>query len=414
MSSVQCPICSSENHHHFWFWEKEDKLVRDWALDTRLTFSICRDCCTIFQSPKVESTSDQGSGFGSWGDSTNVYPADEPLMWLKQFTQNGEKKGKALEIYRQEKRFESQLQQDGWEVVKTISESSLVGSSDGSFSIVDENAPAEGETFDVVFCFDLLSQTNHPVELLHAVHPYVNQDGGIYVEVNNPSIQPRINKLCLSSTEKTVFPFHSLVFTLHKAGFMNTAAEMSGKLRCFCSKIDPNPDTLPSQVLPEKLWEHTLYRFQRNYNWAKTAKYLQDYISRIPNEPNLVETARTELHQDQNMLQIVRDVCGGTLLFAQEVNELQKSLSEDWFRSMNRIFEVFKNDMALYDILQVQPIQGLGVFEGVERFHFNEKMIYMTNEDYFKNYFTEDDARQLCTGIIQSGQVVCGHLSSFL
>jgi hypothetical protein len=81
---------------------------------------------------------------------------------------------------------------------------------------------------------------------------------------------------------------------------------------------------------------------------------------------------------------------------------------------MQRIFDVFKNDMALYDILQVQPIPGLGVFDGVDRFHFNEKMVYMTNEDYFQKYFTEEDAKQLCAGIIQSGHTVCGHLSSFL
>ncbi len=413
MSSTQCPVCKSDNHHQFWYWEKEDKLMRDWALDTQVTFSICRDCSTIFQNPLVESAPPQDSGFGSWGDGDIVYPADEPLMWLKQFTPNGEKRGRVLEVYHQEKRFVPQLQQDGWDVVKSVSASDLL-SDESSLESVEEEKPVEGNLFDVVICFEALNKQSDPVALLEAIYPMVDDEGGIYLEVDNPSVMPRHNKICLSSAEPVHFPFHALIFALHKVGFMNSAAEMCGKIRCFGKKIPPNPDTAPSQVMPERLWEHTLYRFQRNYYWAKVTKYLQDYITRLPGETNLADTARSELHQDQNMLQIVRDVCGGSLLLAQEVNELQNSLPQDWYRTMQRIFDIFKNDLALYDLFQVNPIPDLGLFEGVERFHYKEKMIYMTNEDYFQKYFSEEEAKELCEGIIRSGHTVCGHLSSFL
>lgn len=413
MSSTQCPVCSSENHHQFWYWEKEDKLMRDWALDTRLSYSICRECSAVFQHPNVHSADSQ-SGFGSWGDGNVMYHADEPLIWVKQFTPNGAKKGRALEVYHKDKRFVSQLQQDGWEVVKSISASALLNPDTSNTSLNSDEPLHADDTFDVVFCVDVLGQYENPLALLQAVHPFVNQDGGIFAEVNNISVLPRLNKICLSSTDQIVYPFQSFIFMLHKAGFTNASAEISGKLRCYCQKTEPKPATTPSQVLPDHLWEHTLYRFQRNYYWAKTAKYLQDYLTRMQNEPNLVDTARAELRQDQNMLQVVRDVCGGVLLFAQEVDELKKSLSDDWFRTMQRIMDVFKNDLALFDLLQIHSIPELGLFEGVDRLHYKEKMIYITNEDYFQKYFTEDEAKQLCTGIIQSGQVVCGHLSSFL
>jgi len=64
MTDMPCPVCRRVNHHSFWFWEKEDQLLREWAIDTRLHFSICRDCGTIFQDPPVH---EEGTGEDPFG-----------------------------------------------------------------------------------------------------------------------------------------------------------------------------------------------------------------------------------------------------------------------------------------------------------------------------------------------------------
>ena len=411
MTDMTCPVCQHTNHQTFWYWEKEDQLIREWAMDTRVHFSICRDCGLIFQNPPVVRSEMEEFGFGDWGTEKDTAYSEEPLVWLKQFTPNGEKKGRVLEVYTQEQRFTNRLREQGWAHVKAITANQLL------------QAPAEpgapeslqpGEQFDVVICFDALGQTQKPLDLLMRIHPLVADGGGLFAEVENPLVQPRLKKLCLTSNEMCVFPFHTLVFTMHKAGFLNAAAEMWNRIRFYGNKIDPSPDIDPIQSIPTKVWEHALYRFQRNYVWAWACRYLEDYLQKRQVATDALDQTRAALHQDPYHLANLRDVCGACLLFAQEVTTLRETLAEDWAQTMHRLFEVFKHDFALYEMFQLGSVPKLGVFPGIDRYHFNEKLIYMTNRDYFEKYFSEEEARRLCDGLVQAGHVVCGHLSSFL
>ena len=422
MTTAQCPVCNSRNHQSFWFWEKEDKLMREWAMDTTVHFSICRDCALIFQNPPVAKASESDLFFTSWNIGADSTPqGDEPFDWLKQFTTIGKQPGRVLEVYSKNKRFDSVMTQNGWQV-KTIRADRLMAKPETSPpplpglepTAPEEDSLAEGEIFDLVLCFDVLGQCADPVGLLTKLHGYLRENGAIFVEMENPMAAPRAKKFCLTSDELQVFPFHTLIFTLYKAGFANTAAETCGRIRCLGTKADLNPDADPGKLMPQGIWGQVLYWFHRNYYWAWVISYLENFQARLQIQADYMDHARNELRQRFHELQIIRDVCGSCLLFVEEVSTLRNSLGEDWHLTLHRIFEIFKQDYALYDLLRQGPLEGVGTFPDVERFHFNEKMIYVTNADYFQRYFSEEETRRLCDAIIRAGQVVCRHLSSFL
>ncbi len=475
MTDVQCPVCKSANHQSFWHWEKEDQLMREWAMDTRVHFSICRECALIFQNPIVDRSS-QGDLFSDgWETGAEPPPpSQEPLEWLRQFTGYAKEPGRALEIYSKKKRFESQLKEEGW-AVKTISLDRLLQESDTketqtqesptgvSEKVSDpflvenpffdtektedaspENTTAESppddtsslpmddpffqsekpvmnagleedDQFDIVFCFDALGQTTQPLEVLNKIHPHIKDEGVIYVEVENPAVNPRVNRLCLKSEERCAFPFHSLIFTLFKAGFMNASAELCGRIRCVGKKIEPNPKVEAVGSVPNEVWSYALHRFQRNYDWMLVNKFLEQYQNQAQlNNNDLLERTRTQIRQNTWELSRIRDVCGAALLFVEEVSALRNTLAKDWPVTMNRIFEVFKQDFALYELLLRGVLQNLGTFYDAERYHYNDKMVYMTNTEYFEKYFSEEEARRLCDSIVEAGKIVVGHLSSFL
>ncbi len=438
MNEIKCPVCNSLEHQSFWFWEKEDKLMRNWAVDTKVHFSICRSCTAIFQNPMIDTESSEDAFMASWDmDSTTQAPPDEPLDWIQQFGGTAKQPGKALEVYSKGKRYENYMQQLGWEI-KTISinhllqnqsgeEESLLSdknetdaddpfsspSAFGDIFTFDEGINAS-DRFDLILCTDALSHTSRPVEVLKKLHSHTKDDGTLILEQDNPFALPRIRKICLTSDELCILPLHSLIFALYKAGFTNTASEMCGRIRCLATKIESQPDADASQLIPKHIWEQIIYKFQRNYYWMWVTTFLENYRMQSQTNPNLLEETRKTLHQKPFELHCIRDVCGACLLFVEEVTTLRNSLAEDWPMTLHRIFEIWKNDYVLFDLLRMAQLDEVGTFQQIERFFFNEKMIYLTSGDYFQRFFSEEEARRLCDSIIRAGQQICGQLSSFL
>ncbi len=414
MNDIHCPVCQSINHQDFWYWEKEDKLLRMWAMDTRMYFSICRDCSTIFQNPLVPSSSDDSS-FSVWEDSDGDKLSNkEPLEWMRQFSGFGKEPVRALEIYANKPFFEDTLKEEGWDI-KAISIQSLSDFDQNSDDDSSASPLEEGEDFNLIFCYNSLEKSTRPVMVLDKIHDHLKKDGGLFVEVANPNVAPRVDKICLTSDDVCVFPFQSLIFALYKAGFTNQSAEVTGKNRCFCTKIDKNSDADATKLVSNNHWSHVIYRFQRNYYWAWTASFLKKYLVQSQTQPGFLDQTRALLRQRSDDLAVIRDVCGATLLFVQEIDTVRQTIDSDWNVTMARIFEIFGKDYGLYDLLQTaNEMQLLGTLPDNERYFYNEKVVFMTTSNYFEKYFTKDEATQLCQSIIQSGEIACKTLSSFL
>lgn len=425
MSDILCPVCQNPDSQSFWFWEKEEKLMRAWTPDTRVHFSICRHCGLIFQNPNVSSSFADSSFLSGFGmDFTEEPQSDEPMEWLKQFTGFGRESGTALEIYSQKKVFQSALAMAGWKCkavqINAVIQDASAPPSDFSSGLSNSWGDPFTDTldpndqFDMIFCFDGFSSTSSPLALLSKLHSHLKENGGLYIETPNPLVLPRHNRFCLTSEESCVYPFQSLVFALYKTGFKNTASEICEKARIFCTKIEIPVEADPDKLIPNTYWGQTLFSFQRNFYWAWVIKSLQTFQAQLTQDPALLTTMRQTLTQHPVEKHFMRDVCGACLLFIEEISHLQDSLSEDWPLSMTRVFDVLKNDYALYDLLQLGPVEGLGTFGNLERFHYKEKLIYMSNTEYFERFFSQDEARQLLEAITKAGRVVVGHLSSFL
>lgn len=410
MNATICPICKSDSHQSFWFWEKEDKLMRMWAMDTRTHFSICRECALIFQNPLVHSPSSEESMFGSWDMQSDIPPpTKEPLEWLRQFPRRGRNPERALEVYYQTSRFKDTLQSENWDI-QAVSLSDLLCEAGNGAAL-----PAEGEEYDLIFCFDVLEKTNRPLEVLTKLHKHLKSTGGLLVECYNPHVAPRLHKVCLTSDDACVLSFQTLIYALYKAGFTNQGAEVCGKSRCYCTKIDPNPEADATKLVARTQWAHLTHRFQRNYYWAWVSGFLEKYLKQGQSNPDFLEHTRTLLRQRPDDLSYIRDVCGAALLFVQEIDSVRQTLSTDWSLTLKRLFDILINDYALYDLLQTgAAIPDFGTLPDIERYYLNDKMIFMTGTDYFERFFTQDDAAQLCEGVIKSGEVVCKNLSSFL
>jgi hypothetical protein len=412
MNATCCPICKSNSHQSFWFWEKEDKLMRLWAMDTRTNFSICRECALIFQNPLVHSPSSEDSMFGSWDSQSDaMISPKEPLEWLRQFPRRGRNPERALEVYSKNSRFKDTLQNENWDV-QAISLSDLLsetGNASGATVLAD------GDEYDLIFCFDVLEKTDRPLEVLSKLHKHLKSTGGLLVETFNPYVAPRLNKICLTSDDACVLPFQTLIYALYKAGFTNQAAEVCGKSRCYCTKIDPNPDAEATKLITPNYWAHLTHRFQRNYYWAWVCGFLDRFLKQTQSNPDFLQHTRTLLRQRPEDLSEIRDVCGAALLFVQEIDAVRQTISKDWSLTMQRLFDILSKDYVLFDLLQTgAAIPNFGTLPDIERYYFNDKMIFMTNTDYFERFFTQDDAAQLCQGIIKSGEIVCKNLSSFL
>jgi len=357
MTAAQCPVCDSSNHQSFWYWEKEDKLIREWAMDAQVHFSICRDCAAIFQNPFVQRDASGDLFPSDWNFGGADEPqAQEPMEWMRQFTGFGREPGKALEIYGEKKRFENYLRQQGWEY-KAVKISALAtggqepSSENFSFNFDAAESLEEGEIFDAVFCFDALGRAQTPSAALKQLYGHLKTGGAIYAETPNPLAAPRFKKLCLTSSEACVYSFHTLVFAMYKAGFQNIASELCASSRILCTKMEEVPSSDPLKLVPKELWGQLLYRFQRNYYWAWTASFLEKYMQQRESQAEFLEKTRQHLHQRPLELHLIRDVCGACLLFAEEIANLQRTIAQDWKQIMVRIFDVFKNDFALYDML---------------------------------------------------------------
>ncbi len=414
MSDIRCPVCQSPEHQSFWYWEKEDQLLRQWAMETRTHFSICRKCATIFQNPPVAAPAAGDLLLFGWeGPSEPELPVQETLEWLRQFTRFAQTPGRALEVFVKKKRFEDVLTRKGW-TVRALPVQSLLPEA-GSPPPPDADALDENETFDLIIFCDALETTARPMELLAQLRRHLQPDGALLVETPNPLAFPRYKKICLTSAELCAFPFQSLIFALYKAGFTNHAAEVCGKIRCLFTPIDPQPGADPAQLVPRNVWEHALYRFQRNYYWAWAAGFLETYLAQWRARPGFRDEARAALRQHGLELAIVRDICGACLLFVQEVDTLRQTIGEDWNVTLGRIFDILKNDFQLFDLLRTgAELPGLGTLPGIERYYYRDKMIFMTGADYFERFFTQAEAAELCEAIVNSGQVACQHLSSML
>ncbi len=410
MSDRQCPVCESQHLHSFWFWEKEDQLLREWAMDTRLHFSICRDCSSIFQNPIIprDTTTDFDFSPSDFDlSSPETPPVLEPIEWVRQFAGYGRQAGKALEIFSEKKTFDPFLPKEGWDY-EALSITEVIN------QLSTKEIPSQSESYDLIFCFDALECTPQPIPLLQSFYSRLKPDGALYLEAFNPLAHPRTNHLCLTRNNFCLFPFQSLLFALYKTGFTNHSAEICGRIRMLCTKMPQIPESEATKLVPTELWGHILYRFQRNFYWSWVTKRLQQFIEQSPSDPQLLEKTRKSLHESPLELHTVRDVCGACLLFVEEVANLRKNMEKDWPLVMARIFDVFKNDFNLYDLLQLAPLEGVGTFPDIERFHYNEKMIYMNTTEYFQKHFSLQEATKLCDTIIAAGQKVCGHLSSFL
>lgn len=403
METVSCPICKSESSHSFWFWENEDVLMREWAPDCRLHFSICRVCATIFQDPPASiSESPFSMDFSMDASAHPMNEAHEPLDWLSQFSGKGQDALRTLEVYSKKPKFEETLKSRGWDV-KAVSAKEF-----------RENDWGQDGPYDLVICFDALNECDDPEALAQKAHAVLKDDGGFYVDVVNPLVLPRGNQICFTAYERVLIPFPTLMYLTYKNGFKNLMSEVTGSVRSYLQKIPVPASVSPSEVASKDYWSYVTYRCERNYWFAWTGKFLAKFIQLRQTDPHALDTARNELRHDTQRMQIIREVCGVMLLFAQEVQTLQQSLSGDWHQTMARIFDVLKNDLVMYDLLQLEPMENLGLMVPMHRFFLNEKMVYTTDADYFKKYFNQDDAELLCNYIFKSSQTVVGHLSSFL
>ncbi|MDX9752462.1 MAG: methyltransferase domain-containing protein [bacterium] len=421
MSERTCPVCQSLSHQSFWYWDKEDQLMKAWAQDTRVHFSICRECGLIFQNPRITDSFLSGNSF--WGFETESpadTPVNEPLEWLRQFTGFGKEVAKGLEVYSEKQTFHSRLASEGW-TMKSVTSASLLQEAcespvptDNFFAAPVSDQIEEGEEFDLICCFDGFSQWEFPLEYLQKLYHHLKPGGGLYIETPNALVLPRFNHICLTGNDICIYPFHTLAFTLYKAGFKNTASELCVHNRIFCTKIDPNPEADPKQFIAETYWGQVSHQFQRNFYRAWGIKYLQAFMAKQRTTPDALNTARHYLVQNPLEKQILRDMCGACLLFVEEIGHLKESAAQDWQISMARIMDVLKNDYALFDLLKLGGLPRLGTFPKLERFHYNEKMIYMATPEYFERFFSESEAVQLCDEITEAGRVVVGHLSSFL
>ena len=301
---------------------------------------------------------------------------------------------------------------EGWDIL-ALPASTILSEGEGPQSGVPPLS--EEEPFDIVFCFDVLDKLSNPIEVLRSLHERLKPDGGLYVETFNPYLAPRKNHICLTSDHLCVFSYHSLIYSLYKTGFTNQTAEICGNSRCFCTKIDPNPDADATKLVPNNYWSQLLYRFQRNYHWMWVSNFLERYKQQEQIQSDLLDQTRALLRQKPEDLAWVRDVCGAILLFVQEIDTVRQTLSQDWSSTMQRIFQIFAHDYAMFDLLQTgAPMQGIGVLPPVDRYYLNDKMIFMTDKDYFERFFTQEEAERLCESIVRSGEVVCKTLSSFL
>jgi hypothetical protein len=420
MTDVQCPVCQSVRHQSFWYWEKEDKLMQAWAQDTQAHFSICRDCSTIFQNPMTNQAVAEFNMFDDFNLNPTPLKPSEPLEWLRQFTGHGKTPGTALEVYATQKRFEPTLSAEGW-TIKSVHIASVLSSDtpteageETTFGFQAAPGILPDDQFDAIFFFDGFGATAQPIDVLNTLHAHLKEEGCLYIETSNPLVLPRHKRICLTSEEICVYPFQSLVFALYKSGFKNIAAEMCERNRIFCTKIEPSPEASPNDLIPNTYWGQVLYNFQRNYYWAWVTNYLEAFQVKHQSDPTTVDQVRDYLQQHPIEKLYIRDACGSCLLLVEEVGHLKDTLSQDWKLSMSRIFDLFKNDYAIYDLLQQGKLEGVGTFPDLERFHYNEKMIYMATPEYFERFFSEEEAESLCNAIMQAGRVVVGHLSSFL
>lgn len=404
MESARCPVCSSESLHSFWYWENEEFLMREWAPDCRLHVSICRECATAFQNPAVEKVDDM-MDFSVSFDMDEAAPAPsakEPIDWLHQFSGVGRDPLRGLDVYVESPMFEIPLRDLGWDVA-SISLNDLL-----------EQGPPAGGQYDVVFCFDALNHTLQPQRVIEQLRPVVKDSGGLFVETNNLLAEPRRNIPAFTSKQKCLYSFPSLIYLLYKNGFRNYMAENAGRTRCFLNKVDMPDNADVRETSDKEYWAYVVYRCERNFWYQWAGRQLESFMQRRQSDPAALDAIRQEMRHDPHKLTLVREVCGAMLLFAQEVDTIRQTLSSDWHSTMSRVFDILKNDMILYELLQLEPMQGMGTLEPIGRLHLNEKMVYMTDAEYFQKYFTEDDARQLCENVIKSSQTVIGHLSSFL
>lgn len=377
--------------------------MREWAPDCRLHFSICRDCATIFQNPPVLiSDSPFSMDFNMDADANQINEAHEPLDWLSQFSGKGQEALRALEVYLNKAKFEETLQSRGWDV-KTVAAKDFL-----------ENEFSQDDPYDLVICFDTLNGCSDPDALIQKAHTVLKDDGGLYTDVVNPLVLPRGNVMCFTGYERSLFTFPTMMYLTYKNGFKNLMSEVTGSVRSYLQKIPVPASVSPGEVASKDYWAYVTYRCERNYWYAWTGKFLAKFMQQRQMDPNALDSARDELRHDTQRMQIIREVCGVMLLFAQEVQTLQQSLSGDWHQTMARIFTVLKDDLVMYDLLQLEPMEKLGLLAPMNRFFLNEKMVYTTDADYFKKYFSQNDAELLCNYIFKSSQTVVGHLSSFL
>lgn len=406
MPTSSCPICSSDKTQSFWHWEKEDVLVRAWAMDTQVNFSICRSCATIFQDPPIESsaTGDGWSFAGTEADSAAMSGPHECIDWLQQFAGVATEPGTALEIHTGSPSIHGFLESSGWSVTTVL--------------ITDlENSPTvdvpEGG-FDLVTCFYALNRVRDPLSVLETVRTWIKPEGGLYMEEHNPLAMPRFGKICLTSENRFVFPYPTMNYIVSRAGFAQKMGEIAASGRGYFTCLDDIPEVEPLTYVTPDLWHNTIHRFQRNFYYAWATGFLRNYLETMASQPDGREKARARLHANPFHMQIIRDVCGSVFLFVQEVSTLNDTITNDWPQTMSRIFTILKEDYLLYDLLQTAEMPAIQTLPALDRFHLNEKLVYTTERDYFEKYFTLEDARQLNQSIIQAGGVVVGNLSSFL
>ncbi len=403
METASCPVCSSESSHSFWFWENEDVLMREWAPDCRLHFSICRDCAAIYQDPSVE-VNDSSFSMDAFSNAANQQEgeANEAFDWFIQFSGHGKAPLRMLEVFSSSAKLANTFQSNGYNI-EAISDSEFL-----------EKDNTGVEPYDVVIFFHILNETSDPNGLIQKARSVLKDGGGLYVDVTNPLVLPRMNKICFTAKQRTLFTFPTLMYLTYKNGFRNMMGEVTGSARSYLQTIDIPENVTPAEVASKDYWSFVTYRCERNFWYTWAARFLIKFMQSRSNDPNALDTARNQLRHDSQHLQIVREVCGVMLLFAQEVQTLQQSLSGDWHETMARIFGILKEDLVMYDLLQLEPMEGMGLLAPMDRFYLNEKMIYVAEAEYFKKYFTQEDAENLCKNIFKSSQTVVGHLSSFL
>ncbi|MDP8244978.1 MAG: methyltransferase domain-containing protein [Candidatus Hinthialibacter antarcticus] len=377
--------------------------MREWAPDCRLHFSICRHCAAIFQNPPAPLGEDSFA-MDSIMDTNaeQSVQANEALDWLSQFSGRGQEPFRALELYTKSSKLEEALKAKNCDVTAVSAKEFL------------EKDFSQNEPYDIVFCFEVLNETSDPNGIVQKAHSVLKDDGGLYVDVVNPLVLPRANQMCFTGSQRTLLTFPTLMYLTYKNGFRNMIGEVTGSARSYMKKIDV-PDTVSlSEVSSKDYWSYVTYRCERNYWFSWVLRFLVNFMKSRQVDANALDTARNQLRHDPQHMQIVREACGVMLLFAQEVQTLQQSLSGDWHQTMARIFTILKDDLVLFDLLQLEPMENMGLLAPMNRFYLNEKMIYVSEAEYFKKYFTQEDAEHLCKNIFKSSQTVVGHLSSFL